>query len=376
MKTRFILFFIFLASSLLSSGVVNSDKPLKGTWDFKPRKVWEIETAGDDVIGKVEQIEVNDEGMVYVSDRRVVNYIYSKDGKFLNAFARRGEGPGEIKYQRTIFTHKDNVLIVDNERIHYFTSGGKFIKSEKNGYYTRTPVICIDEHEFISVTPTIYYKPDGKGIFSRFNIKSGEETVIREFPLFKGGIARLPRETYQLWVVKELGPAMTVGFDADNRKLYHGMNSSYKINVSDLNGNLLDSFSVEREKQTISVSLKREQFRKAALPDREMKRLLKSFPDEYTYFKRIDVENGNIYVFLPDLAHKNRQGMDIFSLDGKYLYRSVLVFADVYEIPVTTFGVIPIKIKGKHLYVGLEDEEGDVKIVKYKIALPGTTVSE
>ncbi|MCP5102823.1 MAG: 6-bladed beta-propeller [bacterium] len=371
MKNTFILLFIFLASSLLSSGVVNRDKPLKGNWNFNPRKTWEIENAGNDVIGKVGQIEVNDEGMVYVSDRRVVNYIFSKDGKFIKSFARRGEGPGEIKYQRAIFTYKDKVIIVDNDRVHYFTDMGKFIKSEKNDYYTRTPVICIGEHEFISVTPTIYYKPDGKGIMGRFNLKSGEERVIGRFPLFRGGIAREAKDTYQLWVVKELGPAMMVGYDHGNKRLYHGISSSYKINISDLNGNVLDSFSVEREKKKISASLKREQFKKATLPEQELKRLLNGFPDEYTYFKRIDIVNGMICVFLPDLSHKKRQGIDIFSLDGKYQYRSVLKFDDGCEIPGTVFGEVLIRIKGNHLYVVLEDEEGDVKIVKYKIALPG-----
>jgi hypothetical protein len=48
-----------MLTALLSPLVKNPDKPLKGLWDFNPKKAWEIENAGDEVIGKIGQIEVN-----------------------------------------------------------------------------------------------------------------------------------------------------------------------------------------------------------------------------------------------------------------------------------------------------------------------------
>jgi hypothetical protein len=32
--------------------IVNPDKPSKGQWDLNPRKVWQVDRAGDDVFSR------------------------------------------------------------------------------------------------------------------------------------------------------------------------------------------------------------------------------------------------------------------------------------------------------------------------------------
>lgn len=111
MKKIVFLIVILMLSALLFPLVKNPDKPLKGVWDFKPEKAWEIENAGDEVIGKIGQIEVNQDETLYVFDRLGINYIFDKNGTFIKSFAKKGEGPGEIRMQRKLFCIKDMILI-------------------------------------------------------------------------------------------------------------------------------------------------------------------------------------------------------------------------------------------------------------------------
>ena len=52
MKKMKLAFILILLIAFFQAAVVNPDKPLKGEWDFKLKKVWEIDRAGDDLLGK------------------------------------------------------------------------------------------------------------------------------------------------------------------------------------------------------------------------------------------------------------------------------------------------------------------------------------
>jgi hypothetical protein len=52
----------------VQAAVVNPDKPLKGEWDLKLTKVWEINKAGDDVFGFPFSLTATDDGTLYVHD--------------------------------------------------------------------------------------------------------------------------------------------------------------------------------------------------------------------------------------------------------------------------------------------------------------------
>ena len=96
-KIIFILLLVFLAIFLFSQ-VKNPDRPLRGKWDFQVRNEWEIENAGDDVFGDIQNIRSAQDGRIYVLDSKNFKiYIFNKEGKFISSFGRRGEGPGEIR---------------------------------------------------------------------------------------------------------------------------------------------------------------------------------------------------------------------------------------------------------------------------------------
>lgn len=124
-------------------------------------------------------------------------------GKFIKKFGRKGEGPGEILGQRASFLLKDMIIICDGQKIHYFTKKGDYINSIKNNYYMQTPVVFLNENEFISAPYSTSHFPDGKGSISKINLKGNKVTVIDKYSIFKGGVVRA-RGAQMVWMVNEI----------------------------------------------------------------------------------------------------------------------------------------------------------------------------
>ena len=163
---------------------------------------------------------------------------------------------------------------------------------------------------------------------------------------------------------------MILGY-AENR-LYWGMNTSYMINVTDLSGKKINSFSIRRRSKKVSDKFKRKYFESPNLPEEMLTQIAESFPNKISFFHRIEIHNGLVYVFVPDVDLKNKRArlkqIDIFSPDGEYLYRTNIKFEkDCYHLfsPLNS-----LVIQNRHLYAVLMDKEDNVLISKYKIALP------
>ena len=71
-----------------------------------------------------------------------------------------------------------------------------------------------------------------------------------------------------------------------------------------------------------------------------------------------------IYVFKSYHNRKNIQQIDIFSPDGKYLYRGFIKVSEDFKI---TSGPV---IENSYLYMALEDEDGEITLNKYDVILP------
>jgi len=95
-----------------------------------------------------------------------------------------------------------------------------------------------------------------------------------------------------------------------------------------------------------------------------LKRLAKTVPNRMTHFSNIEKHNGLFYVFTSYYGRDNTQRIDIFTPAGQYLYRAFIKVDEEYEI-ITT----PV-IKNGHVYMVLEDDDGNQSLSKYKIELP------
>lgn len=320
-----------------------------------------MDRAGDDVFSQPE-IVVAEDGTLYARDWRSHSiYMFDNNGDFKRAFGNRGEGPGEIRTHLKTFIIKDKLIAADADRLHYFTKQGKFIKSVPNMFFQREPQVFLNDHEFIAA-PTFVIPVDGKGNITYVNLKTGEKKMLGEFSLPAAGAGGKG--------VKLIGltPMIITGYDYDNNKLYYGVNDVYEIHVIQLNGKGLNTFSVKRQKKPVANEILRKQIKliDASAPVNE---IIKQLPREITYYHRISIHNGYVLVFEDNFGTNwESQSIDIFSLDGKYLFRTVFRPGPGVKIYYTSIG--SILVQGDYLYVVIEDDEGEVVIAKYRIQLP------
>jgi hypothetical protein len=371
-KIRLIALLTVCSVSLFAY-IKNPDKPLKGNWDFQIQKIWDVENAGQDVIGEVHNIAVSADERTYIEDSKNFKiYIFSKEGKFISSFGNKGAGPGEIlKYGdgKQLFIVKGTVLFSDVNKIHYFSLEGKYNKTVSLPAGLK-PDEFVSEDVFFSVPYTLNDPDKKEAKIILYNIKEGSQKVISKFFPFENASKSKRIGTRQRMTVvieaPNLIPRMMLAFR--NSKVIYGMSDSYRINVLDLKGKENISFGVEgRKLADFPEDLKKELPKMlASVPPDMVKQIIDSLPEKITFFQHISVDrNGLIYVFVSAPEETNIQTLDIFSPGGKYLYTSKLKIAEGLSIKPDF-----IYFKDDILILVAEDNEGTPKVIKYSLKLP------
>jgi hypothetical protein len=258
----------------------------------------------------------------------------------------------------------DKVLIEDVDRILYYNMEGQFIRSVLNNRNSRPAAMFLNENEFISAPTTITGIGDTTAKMQYVNLKTGEVKLITDFAIFKGGFIR-QGNAQAVAVIPTITPVMVVGKLGDN--LYFGMNDKYELFITDLNGKEIGCFRLERKRNAVSVKDREDvmlKLGKGHAPDDLLKQLAQRLPDEETYFAGIASYNNMLYIYKSHFVQGNEQQIDIFSPEGKYLFRA---FVKVKKGLSISAG--PTFADG-HIYMALEDEDGEVTINKYKTVLP------
>ncbi|UCH92079.1 MAG: hypothetical protein JSV88_17510 [Candidatus Aminicenantes bacterium] len=363
-KILFFVVWLFFVFPLLSE-VVNPDKPLKGVWDLKARKVWEItEIGGNPIVSPI--ITVSDDEIVYIYDEKfALNYILDKNGKLKATFGKKGQGPGEVAREGLIFAVKDKLVIYDYPaKLHYFSNNGEYIKTHSISIGI-IPYYFINENEYISAPPPVRENVQIKYV----NLHTGKKRIIKDI-LYEARVTR----SGMIAAIPGFTKMLQLSFDPQNKRVYYGMDDSYQINMIDLDGNMINRFSLQRQQPKISNDLKKKiiyNYFRGSRVEHESEAAVKHLSNELTYFNRIWIEDGRVFIFLNNIVtHWKSQPIDIFSLDGKYLYHSIFTPGEGESISNSlSFGDVLCLKKG-HLYVILEDMEGERKIAKYEISLP------
>jgi hypothetical protein len=371
MKIVVLVMLLFTLTAPQFAWVKNPDNPLKGKWDFQMKKNWEVEEAGNDVIGSVQEIAAADDGRIYIMDSKNYKiFIYSPKGKFISSFGKKGEGPGEIRnfsMGDQLFVVNQRVIIVDRARISYFTLDGTFKKSIV--YSNRLkPREFVSDDVFISA-PVIPEAKGGKTANIRwYDVNNQKEKIIAQYKAFKEASASDRSANRTVTIVAVFGgvtPMMMVKY-RDNQ-VYYGMSDSYTINRVNLKDHKKISFSIEeREPMKITSAIKKEMtIGMGDIPQDILKRIMDGLPQKASYFEDLAIDDrGFIYVFLANPTGRRNQDIDIFSPQGKYLYSSRLRTEENSSIQT-------IYLRDKLLAIAVEDEEGTVKVIRYSVQLPG-----
>lgn len=358
-------FFCFLAFA----DVNNADKPLKGDWDFRPQKVWEIDNVNETSFERPSELRVSQDEKLYFHDfDRGVSYVFDREGKHVNSFAKQGTEPGEVSRYLNCFLAGDKVVVGAPDKLHFFSEEGFFLKSIPNNLFERFPLIFVNENEFLYNSRIVSDSAETRDRIIRTNLETGEETVFDEFPMTSG---EKQAQGGMSLVILGLTPQIKFGYDQNSQKFYYGRSDDYNIRISDATGKKLFSFGLDRERKRATDEDKRKHFEKSPIPKDRIEKIIPTLPDELTYFMRIQVVEGLIFVFSTENLERQQDkiAVDIFSTEGKYFYRSFLQFGD--ETPLYTH-VEKVIIKGNHCYALLEDESGKSIFAKYKISLPSS----
>ncbi len=360
-----IITFLILAPILWASAG-QADNPAKGEITLKIQKIWQTENAGKDMFARIRQLMVADNGDIYMLDRKNRRfYILDREGKLIKAFGKKGEGPGEFRIieQCNMFL-VDNALIIHDDRyIHFLDQRGNHIRTKMISR-KQEPILFLDKENYISAHRTRLQAPDGKGTIRKINIKTGTETVISKFSLFEGGAIN-NKNAQAAFSSVALTPMMCANLI--DGKLFYGVNDVFKITVADLNGKTEREFGILRPQRPITTKRIEERLIEEAkdlAPVELLKRLAKTVPNQMTHFSHIEKHKGLFYVYTTYYGWDDTQRIDIFSPEGKYLYRAFVKVDEDYQ-----FVIAPV-IKNDFVYIVMEDDEGNQSVSKYKIELP------
>ncbi len=358
------VFAILLLSA--RTDTVNPDKPVKGGWDLNPQKVWEVTAYGKEPMVMPGVTTAWDDGTVCLLDwRSRMHYLFDGKGAFIASFAPRGEGPGEVKWSRGYFAVKDVLIIYDRPKLHYFSKTGAYIKSVPIGGRFDSPAAFIAPMEYISM-------PGAKGgRVAVVNLDTGTQKNLGDAESFSEGI-NLSKTRHRVSIVVPWShPKFYLEYDRANKRMYYGNSGKYRIHFAGLDGKGIGKFSLKRKKRKISKQMKKEYAERnpgeARMASPEMRRRL---PTRLNHFSKIQVENGLVYIFVTNHAeHWPDQGIDIFSPEGTYLYRSVFK-PEGGRIIFSSSMFHGVILKNASIYAILETGEDEWALVKYNVSLP------
>ncbi len=370
-KKLILLFILMFITAYIYSVVELPDKPSKGIWDFKMKKIWKIENIGNLPIGSIQNVKIGKDGRVYLIDRKNFKIgIYTKDGKFIKSFGRKGEGPGEIKEffgGNQLFLTEKSLIIADRTRVHYFS---------KDGEYEKTVIIpsnipvsrIISESLYISAPSVIRDLRKKESQIIIYDTVKKTKKIIAKFNPFKkasstqtiGGNATTIRIT-----IGDITPMMVLGY-SDNI-LYYGMNTLYKVHYINLKTNKTGSFSISNRKPNpVSDEYKNELKKELNdIPPAMLKKIIDGLPKHASFFYRIitGLNSNHIYLPVSNPDSKNSKQIDIINKNNSFLYKAFINIEKDSEINL-------IKFTKDFLYLAVLDEEGVEKLVKYSITIP------
>lgn len=362
----FICCLLLFLSTVQSKEVKNPDQPEKGEWSFSPQKEWETESAGKDILVEIKGIRIDEQGNVFVLNGKLNKvHVFNPQGKYLFSFAKKGEGPGEIKESFDLFLIDHLVIIPDMNKIHYFSRKGKYLKSIST-IEMFIPYLFLDEYQVIAI-PFSSFRKEQRDVLL-YNLQTKEKKEMFQIPKVRA--LQYSGKEMRLMLRMPFEVAEELVMVKSSEEIWYGYNNAYRIQRLDFTKKEQTSFTIEVcEREKISRSGKLKLLEKVMEMQREIpKNILNTvadqIPDEMPYFHHLFTDrSGLIYVLTATSQHSHKRKVNIFSKQGKYLYRSFINLEPGSEF-------VRMTISNKDMVVFTEDSEGERKLVKYTLNIP------
>ena len=267
-------------------------------------------------------LDVLPDGTVYVIDSKDSRVkVFDAAGKFLRAFGRQGQGPGEMSQPTGILiTPGREVLVEDtlNRRLTFFALDGTFLRHVSTAKALGMTGIQMDSKGLI-VARSMGLAEDGK---MALEVK----TYDAEF----NPKVRLASFEMQISAQIKINPfsAMNLLYALGREGLlYLGSAKAYEIRVVSAEGKLLKTIGRDHEPVPITQADKDEMLKSlTGVPGVNVKDMIQ-FPDVYPPFSSfILADEGRLLVRTFEKGQAKKEFYwDVFDADGRYIARVPIV---------------------------------------------------
>jgi len=322
--------------------VKNPKKPMYGEDVFSLEEelsIGEAEGREKYMFSEIRGIAVDDEERIYFLDSKEAHIkVFDKDGEYVNTISRKGQGPGEIGFPRSVFiTSQDEIVVQDlaNRRLEFFSLEGKFIKSISTAKMSLRSSRVDSEGNIIGVVAVIR-----------------EENLWHELKKFDCDLNIL--YTYASSPApspSSFNPFMPVlrWELTQNDQVVCGYPEKYEIEIVDSKGKVIRK--IVKDYKPVEIN-KEEMERLEKLPKTIKVSILK-YKSAYQRFFVSD--EGKIFVMTWErVADGDGFYYDIFDSEGKC----------IAKIPLK---ITPQSINNNKFYTVEEDEDGYQYVKRYKV---------
>jgi len=340
------------------------------------------EAEGDEnyMFGQNIAFNTDEDGNFYVSELDTNRILkYDPEGKYLLAFGREGQGPGEFRNLSVPqFDKGNNLYITDrsNRRISFFDKDGKYLRQIRmqeiyDNLYINSKGFIVANKSSVSQKGNLRKRTNIYGLFDdKFNLVKELFKDEIETPMPTGtdasSLAELIAETFSILAFRPQVISTLTDYDF----IYLGYPDKYEINVYSPEGKLVkkitrdyNPFPVNEKDKENYLKIVSESLSSPIFPDDIKKKALQKikcpkYKPAYQSFTLM--ENGWLAVIV-DSVEDEYTLFDIFDREGEYIAN--------FKTPVPAEGMFSILFfkNDKAYSVVTEDDYKFVKRYNFEI---------
>ncbi len=331
--------------------VKNPKEPVytENVFTLEEEMAWGQKTDSQDhFFASIRALQVDEAGNIYVLDPKDCQIkIFHKEGKFVQAVSRKGQGPGEIQLPLTMeISGGDTLVLYDMGKTCFslFSLSGEFIRQKSAAEYLYL----------------IRVRPDHSGHYIvQTPVRTPEKTEYQillldsDFELINEVVSIEEKRTPS-GIISMLSPQVYYMVTREGHILF-GYTKNYELQLLDQKGSLLKKIIKDYEPLPVTREVKermiKERFEElGGLPEGYKT----EFPDQYPPFRYFILDSEErIFVRTYEKSEDGDYIFDIFDPEGRYLGSRPLPDR-------------PAVLKDGKLYTIEEDAEGYPLVKRYR----------
>jgi len=285
-------------------------------------------------------LAVDDEENIYAMDQGESQVkVFDKNGAYLRAIGKRGEGPGELANPNEIFITGGNQLVVEDyiRCLTYYSLEGKFIRAQSTTKIFPTAILVDSIGHILAMTNI--NQPD----------KSGKEIVLYDENLnYIKTVISIPKPRPNPQILELFQPEINWALSKDNSVII-SFKEEFELQVFNAQGKLVKKITKEYEPVKVTEEDVKQRVRK--VPEGRKLVVPKYFPAIHSLTAD---DEGRIFVHTYEKAGEGKFDNDVFDSEGRYIAK--LPLKDILQV-----------WKKQKLYSIEEDGEGFQFIKRYKV---------